>query len=413
MIDFLKKSTWSFSSIMIKSFCSLATNKLFAIYFGTTGITLIAHFQNLISLITQVPNDGINRGIIKYWSSSDISQIQKQKYFIAGFIMNLMVLGLTLVLLFFFRGYFFRDFNFNFSLPVLILLIMGISLYIVHLFFLSIILSFQKIKIYALINALGSIIVVFAVWLVASRFSLEYTLLSFILAQSLASILSLLYCFHKKFILPVKERISKEDFKQLGAFVLMALSILIFGKANDFIIRDYAIQTFGMHQTGLWQSVVKLSDGYMMLFINTVGIVYYPQVSSMILSTGHLRQYLRDVMKIVIVISVTGLILIYIIRTPVLTLLYNPDFIPAGDLMPMQFVGDFFCIISYLLTYIISAQARTRTFIILQGVSAFFYIGLVFLLTSTLGIKGIPVAHAIRYSVLAVILIILNKRIIL
>jgi O-antigen/teichoic acid export membrane protein len=412
MNDFIKKSTWSFSSIFIKSICAIATNKLFAVYFGTTGITLFAHFQNLISLITQVPNDGINRGIIKYWSGNQLNQNEKQKLFKAGFLLNLIILGITLILIYFFRGYFLRDFGFSFSTPVIILIISGIAIYIIHLFLLSIILSFQKIKIYATINALGSIIVVLAVFAIAGTKNLNYTLITFVLAQSSACLFSLLYCLYKRYLKPVKERISKEDFKKLGEFVLMALSVLLFGKVTDFIIRDYAIQSFGMHHTGLWQSVVKISDGYMMLFINTVGIVYYPQISSMILNTEQLRQYLRDVLKIVVVVSVSGLILIYVARVPVLTLLYNNEFIPAGDLMPMQFIGDFFCIISYLLTYIISAQARTRTFIILQAGSAIFYIFLVSMFSSNIGIEGIPVAHAIRYSVFAIILIILNKRII-
>ena len=413
MIDFLKKSTWSFSSIIIKSMGSLVTNKLFAMYFGTTGITLFAHFQNLISLVTQVPNDGINRGIIKYWSSRDISADQKQKYFIAGFIMNIAMLILTLLLLFFFRAYLFRDFRFNFNIPVLVLLVMGITLYIFHLFLLSIILSFQEIKAYALINALGSVIVVLAVFIVSRERSLDHTLIAFILAQSIALSLSLIYSLRKRFIRIHRKRISDKDFKRLGEFVLMAISVLIFGKVTDFVIRDYAMQSFGMHQTGLWQSVVKLSDGYMMLFINTVGIVYYPQVSSMILNTDHLRQYLRDVFKVVVVVSAIGLFGIYFLRKPVLILLYSQDFVPAGDLMPFQFVGDFFCIIAYLLTYIISAQARTRTFIILQAASAAFYTGLIVLFSSPLGIEGIPNAHAIRYLVLAIILIILNKRIII
>jgi O-antigen/teichoic acid export membrane protein len=412
MIDFLKKSTWSFSSIIIKSICALAINKLFAIYFGTTGITLLAHFQNLISLITQVPNDGVNRAIIKYWSGNQINQKEKYKLFKAGIILNIVILIITIALIYIFRGYVLGDFGFDFNTITLILILTGILLFIIHLFLLSVILAYQKIKAYAIINAIGSIVVVLAVWAIAGSRNLNYSLLSFILAQAAASILSLLYCLNKKYIQPVKERIALKEFKKLGEFVVMALSVLLFGKITDFIIRDYAIQSFGMHQTGLWQSIVKISDGYMMLFINTVGIVYYPQVSAMILNTDQLRQYLRDVLKIVIIISVTGLILIYIARVPVLTLLYNSEFIPAADLMPMQFIGDFFCIISYLLMYIISAQARTRTFIVLQAVSTVFYISLVYILTINIGIEGIPFAHAIRYFVFAIILIILNKRII-
>jgi len=411
MIDFIKKSTWSFSSIIIKSICTLAANKLIALYFGTTGITLLAHFQNLISLITQVPNDGINRGIIKYWSGPDFSFSQKQKYFRAGFILNILVLGISLVLIYLFRGYFLRDFDFSFSVPVVVLSLIGIALYIIHLFLLSVILSFQKIKVYAIINALGSILVVIVLILVVPHWNLRYTLIFYILAQSAAVVFTLAYTVRKHLIRFDTGRIAYSDYARLGEFILMALSILVFGKVTDFIIRDYAIQSFGMIHTGLWQSVVKISEGYMMLFINTVGIVYYPQVSALIFNTDQLRQYLRDVLKIVVMVSVVGLTLVYIFRSPILTILYNRDFIPAGDLMPMQFIGDFFCIIAYLLTYIISAQARTITFIVLQAVSAVFYIVLVLLITAELGIDGIPVAHAIRYFVLAIILIILNKRI--
>ena len=412
MIDFLKKSTWSLSSIVIKSISTLVINKLFAIYFGTTGITLFAHFQNLISLITQVPNDGVNRGIIKYWSGNQLNPNEKHKLFKAGFILNLVILIITLTLIYVFRGYILRDFEFRFNILTVILVLTGILLFIIHLFLLSVVLSYQKIKVYAIINAVSSAIIVVAIFIIVRSGNLHYTLIAFILAQASAVALSLLYCLNKKYIKPIKERISTNDFKKLGEFVLMALSVLLFGKITDFIIRDYAIQYFGMHHTGLWQSIVKISDGYMMLFINTVGIVYYPQVSALILNTDKLRQYLRDVLKIVVFVSVTGLILIYVARVPILTLLYNREFVPASALMPMQFVGDFFCIISYLLTYIISAQARTRTFIILQAVSTVFYIFLVYILSMNQGIEGIPAAHAIRYFVFVIILIILNKRII-
>ena len=206
---------------------------------------------------------------------------------------------------------------------------------------------------------MGSILVVITILIVAPKGNLNYALLSFLLAQSFAVVFSLIYGFLRGILLPVKGRISFKEYRKLGEFILMALSILVFGKVTDFIIRDYAIQSFGMLHTGLWQSVVKLSDGYMMLFINTVGIVYYPQVSSMIFNTDDLRQYLRDVFKIVVVISVTGLFLIYIFREPVLIILYNREFVPAGDLMPLQFLGDFFCIIAYLLTYIYKHRQDT------------------------------------------------------
>ncbi len=191
----------------------------------------------------------------------------------------------------------------------------------------------------------------------------------------------------------------------------MAASVLIFSKLVDFIVRDYAIQEFGFHQTGLWQSVVRLSDGYMMVFINTVGVVYYPQIASMIFDTEQLRNYLQGVLKVIVPVTAVGLIFIYFLRSSLLSVLYTSEFIPAGELMPYQLIGDFFCILSYLQSYVISAQARTRTFIALQAGSAVIYIGFMILLSNTQGIMAIPEAHALRFFIVFIILIILNKRI--
>ena len=414
MFDFLKKSVWSFTSVVVRSLSSILINKIFAVQFGTAGITLLAHFQNLISIITQIPNDGINRGIIRYWSGDELNFNEKQKLLVAGFLFNIILFLILAIIIVLLQNYFLREFNIELRISTfLILLFSGILLYLIHLFLLSVILSFQKIKVYSVINMIISILLLFVIFLISKRNPLMYTLLALILSQAAGLIFSVYYVIRKKYISIVKATLPPEGFSKLGEFVLMALSVLIFGKFTDFIIRDYAIQHFGLHLTGFWQSVVKISDSYMMLFINTVGIVYYPQVSAMIFNTDQLRVYLQDVLKIVLVVSIVGLSLIYLFREPVLIILFNKDFLPAQELMPFQLIGDFFCFIAYLLTYIISAQARTRIFILLQAGSAILYMGLVFLFSTSYGIEGIPIAHAVRYGLLLLILLILNKRIIL
>lgn len=260
-------------------------------------------------------------------------------------------------------------------------------------------------------NMATSLMLLAVIYTISGENSLLYALLAYIIAQASGLIFSFFYVLKNKYLRLNKASLPPEGFSKLGEFVLMALSVLIFGKLTDFIIRDFAIQHFGLHRTGLWQSVVKISDSYMMLFINTVGIVYYPQVSALIFDSEQLRIYLKDVLRIVLAVSIVGLSLIYLFREPVIIILFDRNFMPAEELMPFQLIGDFFCFLAYLLTYIISAQARTLTFILLQAGSAIMYFALVLLFSSLYGIEGIPMAHAIRYGLLLLILIILNKRI--
>jgi PST family polysaccharide transporter len=411
MHQFLKKSVWSFSSVLIKMISGIVINKFFAIRFGAPGITLLAHFQNLVSMATQIPNDGINRGIIRYWSDQKIDPEEKQRLLVSGLILNLVIFLLSVLSVLVFRNFVFRYFDITLiSLPVSWILIISLFIFILNLFLLSVILSFQKIRPYAILNILGATITGLAVIAGTGTHNLNLALISFLAGSAINFLFTFLYVIRHRLIRPVLARISPGNLWKLGEFILMALSVLVFSKLVEFYIRGVSIDKFGMLQTGLWQAVVKISDGYTMVFVNTVGVIYYPQVSSLILDTELLRNYLRDVLRIVAVITLAGLVLVYLFRYPILSLLYSNNFHSAADLMPLQLTGDFFCIISYLLTYIISAQARTRTFIALQAISAVFYISLIYVLIPRMNILAFPAAHLIRYVFYFIILVVLNRR---
>jgi PST family polysaccharide transporter len=44
----------------------LVVNKLFAVYAPAGGLTLLAQFQNLMALLTTLPNDGVHVGLVTY-----------------------------------------------------------------------------------------------------------------------------------------------------------------------------------------------------------------------------------------------------------------------------------------------------------------------------------------------------------
>ncbi len=412
MSHFLGKSTWSFSSVMAKVISGIFINKIFAMQFGTTGITLLAHFQNLIGLVTQIPNDGVNRGIIRYWSGKSMNNTEKNQLLMTAFWLNLILFIISICGILLFHDYIFKFFNSKLTAGASgWIMAAAILAYILNLFLLSVILSFQYIRQYAILNIIGAAITMFAVFAGIKSHNLNIALLSFLSGVAANFVFTGYYVARYRLIKPVSAAISGDSVKKLGEFILMAVSVLACGKFVEFYVRSLAIGDFGMRLTGLWQAVAKMSDGYTMVFINTVGVVYYPQISSLILDPDQLRTYLKDVFRIVTVITMIGLFLVFFFRYPLLTLLYNQSFKAAAGLMPLQLIGDFFCILSYLLTYIISAQARTTTFIILQATSAFFYILLIHLMIPYLHIMAFPSAHAVRYVLYFIILITLNRRI--
>lgn len=405
------KQRSAITSIALKSVSSLVIFKITAIAFGPAGVTLLAHFQNLIGIITHLSREGISRGLNRILQTAQVSRQTKEQFILSGFTYSTVLQLLSLGLVFLFRSFFLQHFTLHLAAQSFYL-IFGISMLIygICIFLSSIIYTLGKLKFYLGINLAGAFFLLLAVLWGARQPYLDYLLLAYAIGQAANLLIIIVGAYRFRIISKNNSGMSGESFSRLSEFLLMALSVLLFTKLADFIVRDFAIVTFGLHYTGLWQAVVKISDTYMDIFIATVGSVYYPKVSALIFNSNHLRKYLKDMLSIVIPFSVIGLTILYFVREPVTMIIFSEEFDNAIHLFKFQLIGDFFCIISYLLTYVIAAQARTSLFILLQAGSALFYISLVVLLSQWHGIEAIPLAHAIRFGLFLVLLIILNKR---
>lgn len=406
-----KKSLLTFSSIAAKTIGRLLVNKIFAVYLGTTGIALLAHFQNLIGILTQLPNDGVNRGVSRLVQNKRDKDEIKKLYgtaLVYNFILYILV-GLAILL---FDGYFFKFFASSIDEWLFYLIFFSaVLIFIVNLFLQAFILGLRNVFVYTASNILGIALLVIVVFLGARTMTLDLALLAFSIGQAISILITLFILIWHGPPARIRLNLSKTNLKKLSEFLLIVASVLLFSKLVDFGVRNFAITEYGFRLAGLWQAVVKISDSYMSLFIATVGVVFYPQVSSLVFDIENLRKYIRDVLYIVIPVTLIGLFLIFIFRIPILRVLFTADFIPAQFLMKFHLIGDFFGIISYLLIYIVSAQAKTATFISLQFGSAVIYIALIAFFTSYYGIQALPMAHAARFVIFFMVLVILNRRI--
>jgi O-antigen/teichoic acid export membrane protein len=406
-----KKTVLTFISIAATSIARLVVNKIFAVYLGTTGIALLAHFQNLIGILTQLPNDGVNRGLSRLLQNKK-NIIEVRKLTGAALTYNIILFLLMAIIILIFNDYFFRFFFHTIDEGFFYLIFfLSVLIFIINLFLQAFILSLKNAAIYTISNILGIGLLLIVVYFGARTINVEYALLAFSTGQAISILITLVIILRYRSAEGLGLYFSSRNFKKLSEFLLIVFSVLVFSKLVDFGVRHYAISEYGFKLAGLWQAVVKISDSYMSLFIATVGVVFYPQVSALVFDTDQLRKYLKDVLYIVVPVTLVGLILIYIFRMPILNILFTADFVPAHYLMKFHLIGDFFGIISYLLIYIVSAQARTTTFISLQFGSAVLYIALIAFFTSFYGIEALPLAHAGRFVIFFMVLTIINRRI--
>ena len=231
---------------------------------------------------------------------------------------------------------------------------------------------------------------------------LPRVLLAYLLAQGLALLPALGLAARAGLLRGLRPTapISWRALRRLGQFLLMAVSTLLFGKAVDYVLRDYLLATYGPARTDLWQAVAKLSDNYTMVFSAVMGSVFYPRLAALAGQPAAARQYLRGVLALLAPVLAVGLGLLYASRAWLLPLLFAPRLLGAQVLLGPQLLGDWAKLLSWLFIFQLTARARTGPYVAVQAGSAVVFAGLLAVLLPRLGLVGAVWAHAARYGLL-------------
>ncbi|WP_187263221.1 MATE family efflux transporter [Pontibacter beigongshangensis] len=402
MLRHLKSSFWSFCSIFIRTIGSLGINKLIALYYGPNGITLYAHFQNLVSIVTTVPDGGINIGTIKFLANEDPTSQKYRQYFWAGIWLNLLCVLVALALIFSFSDYYLGVFleeagmvqwwwAGSFALGSLLLTY--------NLFLQAMLLSKRVLKWHVVSTSTMSLAGLAVVYLLGGELSVGALLPVVLGAQCATFFLMLPVLYLKKFIASFRRvKVPQAVYFEIGKYVVMALSAVVCLKLTNFFVRDFVISRFELYETGLWQAVVRVSENYSLVYTSVIGMLYYPRMAALVNEPDVLRKFVRSAFYLVMPGLLVALLLVYLLREWVLRLLFNEDFVVAEYLFDYQLIGDFFRMWSIVLTNLMVVRAHVRLYIGWQIVTALFYMALVYFLVEPFGLEGITMAHAIRYG---------------
>jgi PST family polysaccharide transporter len=400
MRPFFKSSFWSFLSIGSRTVSALAINKLVALQFGPNGITLLAHFQNLVTIATSVPNDGINQGLIAFLTDKKTADPHYRRYFWAGAIWQIGVFAVVTTLFLSQRHYYLGAFLQD-DRPAAWLgfFFLGLLLLLAVIFLQAVMLTRHALSYYAGLVALPSAASAALFWYFRQDYALSALLLMYLGCQGLAAGVAGVLTVRRGW-LPAFTR-AGTDLKALaaiGKFILMALTLVICSKGVNFYVRDLMISRFDLYQTGLWQAVVKLSDSYTMVFTSLLGMMYYPRLAALVRQEDAFRNWVRQFFYRMVPLIGLGLLAFYGLQRWVILLLFDETFLPAASLLDYQVLGDFFKMSAWILSYILTVQARTAFYIAVQVAAAAVYLFLLFCFVAAFGLKGVTMAHCASFG---------------
>ncbi len=380
---------------------ALLLNKLLALYGGAGGLTLLAHFQNLMAMFTTLPNDGVHVGMVKYLAPLPAGSARFRLWLVAGMAMNAAVLLVGAVLLLLARTPLAGVFQPTVSWVLLFAL--GISLLTGHAFLVSVLLAAGRLRAYVWLTVVLSALGVLAVGVaLAAGWEVRWALLAYLLAQGGTLLVTMVVAARAGLLPDMRGRISPAALRALSHFLLMALSLLLFSKAVDFAMRAVMIRYFSLAQTDLWQAVAKLSDNYTMVFSAVMGSVFYPRLAALIHQPAALSTYMRTVLLLLAPVLALGLGALFLMRHWLLPLLFDQHFAAAAPLLGPQLLGDWAKFLTWTLLFLLSARAQVGRYVAVQAGSAVLYAVLLAVLLPRFGLLGAPLAHAARFGVLLV-----------
>jgi O-antigen/teichoic acid export membrane protein len=396
---------WIGLSNIINIAAVFVIQKVIAVQVGPAGVAIVGQYQNFLGITTSLANGGINSGIVKYVAEyrrdTDrnallISNATRITLFCSAILAaGLLLFAEPLSL------YLFQTDAYTF---ILRLFGLTITLFALNTLLVSVLNGFGEIRKYA-----GSAIARSVVGIVLTvAFSLVWgltgALVALTIVQSLVFFVTLFFVvrspwFTSRFFV---QHFDPAITRKLLAFSLMTLTSAVLVPLVQILVRNHLIATLSLKDAGYWDAMWKISQGYLSIVTGTLGVYYLPKLSSL-QAVADVRREIWSGYKLILPALLIVFPLLYVLRLPIVYLLFSQQFTPTAGLFLPTLIGDFFKITSWLTAYLMMAKAMTRMFIVTQLVFSTITYSLSVVMINAWGLQGVAWAHAIKFAIYTVV----------
>lgn len=161
------------------------------------------------------------------------------------------------------------------------------------------------------------------------------------------------------------------------SFAIMGIIPMILSPVALTSIRSLISLNFGNDAAGIWQSVWKVSDFLAMFTSAILTVVILPKISRNMGRVEFGKTFYPMLCR-VMGISLVAATLLYVLRVPLVTILFSSAYLGAVDYLPVQLIGDFFRAGGWCLGLVLIARQETKIFIMAEILSQLFIVGVTF-----------------------------------
>ncbi|WP_178987736.1 O-antigen translocase [Winogradskyella schleiferi] len=396
----VKAASLNMANISLRIVAGILVSKFIAVYIGPQGMALIGNLRNFLSAIQSMAISGLYKGVVKVISQvkNDVAELTKtlSTVFYFGFFTSVFLAFLCYYNAEWINNVLFSS-NYNYIYIIKTLAIV-LPFYALNMFAFSILNGFSKHKYLLLINILGQILGLLVTLLLIYDENIDGALLAIVVTPALNLLITIVgIAFRKSLISSIKiTRVSFSVLNKLGPYMIMALVSAIAMPIVMIIIRNYLIDEIGIKAAGYWTAMTRVSDYYLMFFNSLMALYILPRYSE-INSKREFRKEVFSFYKTIMPVFLLLLLIIYLSRSFLITILFTEDFRPVENLFGYQILGDIARVLSLVIAYQFLAKKMFTHFIILEiFLFVIMYVSSIYLIDD-FGVKGAVMGHCLSY----------------
>lgn len=389
---FVRGSVGTGAALLARAVGALLLNKVIVLYGGPGSLAQLGRFQNLMGLFGALPANGVQVGITTALAPLQAGRPRYRLWLGAAAWLTALLIGVAGLGLGLFGGAEWplaRTAVFTLAM----LLVAGQAILSAALLVAGRRGAYVVLAVAISIAGLAAVAGLLALRQPLSRVLLGYVVgqgLTFGLALGLAGRAGLLRGWWPA------HWPSRVAVRALLQFVLMAVGTQLFGQAVGYALRAYLIRHFTPAASDLWQAVDKLSGNYSMAISAVLSTVFHPRLAALAPRPAEQRRYVNTVAGLLAVGLAVGLALLFVVRVPLLTLLFAPRLTAAAPLLAPQLLGDWAKFLAWLFQYTLLVRGRPGPYLALQAGASVLYASLLAALVPRLGLPGVVDAYAIQ-----------------
>ncbi|PXW97064.1 PST family polysaccharide transporter/antigen flippase [Sphaerotilus hippei] len=399
-MSLLKASAVSAIGAGIKLLFGLLLIKVVANSLGPSGLGLMGQLMSMTTILVLLAGGGIATGVVKYVAEYREAPVRLHEFLSAArgysLIASLILLIVGLLVAQPLALWIFKEPGYGYIVYILSFAQLGIA---INTFALAVVGGYKDVVTSNVVSTVGSLLGVLALVLLIYCFGNTGMLIGLTALPALPVLISL-WIVRKKYPEVLRRRfwINKRDTRLLFRFSLMMAASAITMPVAQMLLRSHLVDQFGWTQVGYLQATIRLSDAYL-LFVNMVLAGYYmPKLSELGPGRQQLR-YMMDAMTRLLPLVAVCIAIIWLLGTPLISLLFSEEFLPARELLTYQLIGDFFKIGSFIMGYVVVANAWLRLSILGDIVQATLFFSLAWYQSSHYGMLGVSIGYAVCYIV--------------